>query len=47
MHDIHKALLVSKRLIATSHQNIKVTIKVLRQSQKIIQRSRTAILNGK
>ena len=43
MHDVYKALLDSKRLIATSHLNFEVTIKALRQSLKIIRQSRVAI----
>jgi hypothetical protein len=47
MHDMQKALLESNRLIAISRQRLKEFQELLRQSQKIMQQSRGAILNSK
>jgi tRNA U55 pseudouridine synthase TruB len=46
MHDIEQTLAQSKRLNTTSHQLLKKIKKLLRQSEKIIQQSRAAILNS-
>jgi len=47
MHDIQKELSESKRLIVTGRQLLNEFNELLRQSQKIIQQSRAALLISK
>ena len=47
MDDLEKTLFESQRLTANSHRALKEIKELLRQSDKIIQQGRAAILNSK